>query len=277
MKLFFTKMQGAGNDYLFVDCRKTGCLPRAAALSAVLSRPHYGVGADGLVCICPPMLPGGDACMRMFNADGTEGTMCGNGVRCVAEYLYTHGLHRAVLKIDTPHAGQRILRRVGAGRWQADMGRFTPFAPAVPGAKPGSAALCTADGCFAVQCLSIGNPHCVVPCPDGLPSAAQLARRGAALAEHPAFLCGANVEFVHPVSPACLTVSVWERGSGATLACGTGACAAAAAMVLQGICRRCTPIEVQLPGGVLTVCISPDDTVQLTGDAVTVFTGEVTV
>ena len=71
MKLFFTKMQGAGNDYLFVDCRKTGCLPRAAALSAVLSRPHYGVGADGLVCICPPVLPGGDACMRMFNADGS--------------------------------------------------------------------------------------------------------------------------------------------------------------------------------------------------------------
>ena len=157
------------------------------------------------------------------------------------------------------------------------MGRFSLFAPALPGAKAGRAELCAAERNWQVLCISIGNPHCVVPCPDGLPTAAQLARRGAALAEHPAFLCGANVEFVHAVSPACLAVSVWERGSGATLACGTGACAAAAAMVLQGVCRRCTPIEVQLPGGVLTVCISPDDTVQLTGEAVTVFSGEVDV
>ena len=277
MKLNFTKMQGAGNDYIYIDCRAAGLPPDAAAWAVQLSRRHFSVGADGVIYLCPPLRTDGDAAMRMFNADGSEGVMCGNGVRCVAEYLYTHGSHRAVLKIDTPHAGQRTLRRVGAGRWQADMGRFSLFAPALPGARAGRAELCAAEHSWQVQCISIGNPHCVVPCPDGLPTAAQLARRGAALAEHPAFLCGANVEFVHAVSPACLAVSVWERGSGATLACGTGACAAAVAMVLQGVCRRCTPIEVQLPGGVLTVCISPDDTVQLTGDAVTVFTGEVTV
>lgn len=275
MKLQFTKMHGAGNDYIFADCRRTGPLPHAAALSARLSRPHYGIGADGLICIGPPLLAGGDAGMIMYNADGTAGTMCGNGVRCVAEYLYTHGLRRAVLRIDTPQAGQRILRRVGAGRWQADMGRFAPFVPAVPGAKESTAVLCAAGRSWQVHCIDIGNPHCVVFCPDGLPGPAGLAQWGAALAGHPAFLSGANVEFVHPISPACLAVSVWERGSGATLACGTGACAAAAAAVQQGLCRRCTPIEVQLPGGVLAVCIADNDTVQLTGEAVEVFAGEV--
>ena len=131
MELNFTKMQGAGNDYLYLDCRRTGLPPDAAALAVQLSRRHYSVGADGVIYLCPPLLADGDATMRMFNADGSEGAMCGNGVRCAAEFLYTHGVRRDWLRIDTPRTGRRILRRVGAGLWQAEMGRFTAAGDAV--------------------------------------------------------------------------------------------------------------------------------------------------
>ena len=235
MKLNFTKMQGAGNDYIYIDCRAAGLPPDAAAWAVQLSRRHFSVGADGVIYLCPPLRADGDAAMRMFNADGSEGVMCGNGVRCAAEFLYTHGVRRDCIRIDTPSAGQRVLHRVGDGLWQVEMGRFTAAPPA----------------------------------------GAELAAWGRALGHHPAFPGGINVEFAQPISPTGLAVTVWERGSGATLACGTGACAVAAAAVLTGRCPRGAPILVQLPGGTLEVCVQRDDTVLLTGDAAATFSGTV--
>lgn len=280
MKLSFTKMHGAGNDYIYLDCRSDGLPPDAAAWAVRLSRRHFSVGADGLICLCPPLLADADATMRMFNADGSEGEMCGNGVRCAAEFLYTHGVTRQTIEIDTPRAGRKTLRRVGEGLWQAELGRFSLRAADLPAAGVGAGPLLdlplAAGGqCWRVGCVSVGNPHCVVCCPGMPPDGRELAEAGALLSRHPAFPQGVNVEFVHADSPVHLTATVWERGSGATLACGTGACAAVVVHTLRGRCRRDTPIAVALPGGALTVCVRADDTLLLTGPACTAFTGSV--
>ena len=280
MQLHFTKMQGAGNDYIYLDCRQSGLPPHPGALAAQLSRRHVSVGADGLICILPPLLADADATMRMFNADGSEGAMCGNGARCVAEYLYAHGVRKDRIELDTLRAGRKTLYRTAPGRWRAGMGRFSTKAEDLPavGLGPGpllETPLTAAGRSWRVSCISLGNPHCVVLCQGAPPAGAQLARWGAALARHPAFPQGVNVEFVHRDAPQALTLTVWERGSGATLACGTGACAAVAALALQGVCPRSQPVAVTLPGGVLDVCVLPDDTVLLTGPAQTVFTGTV--
>ncbi|MGN0984514.1 MAG: diaminopimelate epimerase, partial [Gemmiger sp.] len=274
MAIRFTKMQGCGNDYIYLDCRDTGLPPQASAWSRELSRRRFSVGADGLICICPPLTADGDAAMRIFNADGSEGKMCGNGVRCVAEYLYTHGVRRGLLRIDTPAAGRKTLRRLGPGLWQADMGRFSLRAADLPAAGFGAGPLVdiplsAAGQSWEVTCLSVGNPHCVIHWPGGtLPAGGTLAALGPAFERHPAFPEGVNTEFVRRLGPTHLEVCVWERGSGATLACGTGACAAAAAMVLRGLCPREQTITVTLPGGSLWVTVHPDDTVLLAGPAV---------
>ena len=123
MKLNFTKMQGAGNDYIYIDCRAAGLPPDAAVWAVQLSRRHFSVGADGVIYLCPPLRADGDAAMRMFNADGSEGGMCGNGVRCAAEFLYTHGVRRDCIRIDTPSAG------CGRSRWAALRQHRTPWGP----------------------------------------------------------------------------------------------------------------------------------------------------
>lgn len=283
MKLRFTKMQGCGNDYIYLDCRDTGFPGDAAAWSVRLSRRRVGVGADGLICIGPPLLADGDASMRIFNADGSEAQMCGNGVRCVAQYLYTHGVPRQKIRIDTPAAGRKTLRRLEEGVWQADMGRLSARAADLPAVGFGEGPLlrlplAAAGRSWDVACLSMGNPHCVVFWPDAdLPAGPALAALGPAFERHPAFPEGVNTEFLRPESPTRLRMRVWERGSGETPACGTGACAAAAAMVLRGQSPRETPLAVELPGGTLTVTVRADDTVLLAGPAAEVFTGEAAV
>lgn len=280
MKLNFTKMQGAGNDYIYIDCRAAGLPPDAAVWAVQLSRRHFSVGADGVIYLCPPLRADGDAAMRMSNADGSEGVMCGNGVRCAAEFLYTHGVRRDCIRIDTPSAGQRVLHRVGDGLWQVEMGRFTAAPDAVGAVGLGGGPLldvplCAGGRAWRVHCVAVGNPHCVLFTHEPPPAGAELAAWGRALGHHPAFPGGINVEFAQPISPTGLAVTVWERGSGATLACGTGACAVAAAAVLTGRCPRGAPILVQLPGGTLEVCVQRDDTVLLTGDAAATFSGTV--
>lgn len=280
MKLNFLKMQGAGNDYIYLDCRQTGVPAEAAELAVRLSRRRFSVGADGLICIAPPQLADADATMVMFNADGSEGAMCGNGIRCVAEYLYTHGVQKDLIELDTRRAGRKTLYRVGVHRWRAGMGRFSARATDLPVVGLGSGPLLgvplvAAGHTWQVSCVSMGNPHCVVFCRETPPVGDQLAEWGRALAGHPAFPEGANVEFVQQHSPTALTVTVWERGSGATLACGTGACAAVAAGVLRGCCPREQEVSVTLPGGTLEVQVLADDTVLLTGPAQTVFDGTV--
>lgn len=149
MKLNFTKMQGAGNDYIYIDCRAAGLPPDAAAWAVQLSRRHFSVGADGVIYLCPPLRADGDAAMRMFNADGSEGVMCGNGVRCAAEFLYTHGVRRDCIRIDTPSAGQRVLHRVGDGLWQVEMGRSLYGSTGRRGGR--GAGRWTAAGCAALR------------------------------------------------------------------------------------------------------------------------------
>ena len=279
MRVRFTKMHGCGNDYIYLDCRQSDPPADIAVLSRTLSRRHFAVGADGVIYICAPDRPGADAAMRMYNTDGSEGRMCGNGIRCAAEYLYTHGLPKRVLRIGTA-AGQKVLRRQGRGLWQVEMGRFSARAADVPAVGLGKGPLlrvplAVGGARYEVSVLSMGNPHCVVlwPGPGPLPRGAALAALGPGFEKHPAFPAGVNTEFVTVHSDTALEMTVWERGSGATLACGTGACAAAAAMVLRGLCRRGAPIAVTLPGGTLTVRVQPDDTVLLTGPAQTAFHG----
>lgn len=219
MKLNFTKMQGAGNDYIYIDCRAAGLPPDAAAWAVQLSRRHFSVGADGVIYLCPPLRADGDAAMRMFNADGSEGVMCGNGVRCAAEFLYTHGVRRDCIRIDTPSAGQRVLHRVGDGLWQVEMGRFTAAPDAVGAVGLGGGPLldvplCAGGRAWRVHCVAVGNPHCVLFTHEPPPAGAELAAWGRALGHHPAFPGGINVEFAQPISPTGLAVTVWERGSG---------------------------------------------------------------
>ena len=278
MKLQFTKMHGAGNDYIYLDCRHGEMPPHPEQLARELSRRHFSVGADGLICIAPPQLADGDAAMVMYNADGSEGAMCGNGIRCVAEYLYTHGLQKDRVELDTARAGRKTLYRVAPHRWRAGMGRFSTWAADLPAVGLGNGPLLdvplvAAGRSWRVNCLSMGNPHCVVLCREAPPTGVQLAEWGNALQQHPAFPRSINVEFVRADGPAALTATVWERGSGATLACGTGACAAVAVLVLRGNCQRNVPVSVTLPGGTLEVCVLEDDTVLLTGCAQTVFEG----
>ena len=280
MKLQFTKMHGCGNDYMYLDCRQTGLPEEISAWSVRFSRRHFSVGADGIICICPPLLADGDATMRMFNADGSEGKMCGNGVRCVAQYLYTHGVQKDVIEIDTMAAGRKTLRRMGEGIWQADMGRFSAMADDLPAVGLGGgplvhAPLTVAGETYDVACVSMGNPHCVVQWQGEPPTGAALAAIGPAFERHPAFPEGTNTEFVQVLDATHLMMRVWERGSGETWACGTGACASAAAMVLRGICPRNVPIEVSLLGGVLAITVDNGDNVRMTGPAETAFEGVV--
>lgn len=279
MQVQFTKMHGCGNDYIYLDCRQTGLPPQIEQWSRTLSRRHFSVGADGIICLCPPRAPGGDATMYMYNADGSEGAMCGNGVRCIAEYLYTHGVQKEVLQIDTHLAGRKTLRRLGAGQWQAAMGRFSALAADLPAVGLGDAPLVevplhAAGKDWLVSCISTGNPHCVVRWQgETPPTGAALAAIGPDFEHHPAFPQGVNTEFVTVQSPTRLTMRVWERGSGETYACGTGTCATVAALVLSGVCPRNTPVAVELLGGTLHIVIDDDDNMLMSGPAQTAYTG----
>lgn len=140
MRLSFTKMQGCANDYIYLDCRTSGVPEEIAALSQRLSRRHFSIGADGIICICAPVTAGADAMMRIFNADGSEGKMCGNGIRCVAEWLYTHGVAKPKLAIDTL-SGLKTVARMGEGLWQVEMGAYTAMAAALPAVNMGEGPL----------------------------------------------------------------------------------------------------------------------------------------
>ena len=269
-----------GRCYIYLDCRETGLPAEIAVWSQKLSRRHFSIGADGIICICPPLTADGDATMRMFNADGSEGKMCGNGVRCVAQFLYTHGVPKDVIEIDTLMAGRKTLHRKGEGLWQAEMGHFSAMADTLPavglGAGPLVHAPLTAAGkTWDAACISTGNPHCIIEWPDcdTLPTGHALAAIGPEFEHHPAFPEGVNTEFVYIESPTSVVMRVWERGSGETFACGTGSCATVAALVLRGVCPRNVPVDVHLLGGILSITITADDNILMTGPAETAFVG----
>lgn len=252
--LRFFKMQGCGNDYVFIDCRDQS-VADPAALARRISDRHTGVGSDGLVLLSAA----GDAelAMRIFNADGSEAEMCGNAVRCAARYAWDSGWAvREPLRIRTA-AGLRILWNAPNGAVTVVMGRPSPL----------SGAAVQWQGQSLTR-LSVGNPHGVLFCSSAadFPLAAAAAQIGKT--------ARLNLEVVEPVAQNRLKMRVWERGSGETLACGTGACAAAAAAVLRRHCDRGQPIAVQMPGGTVTVRWLTDGRLLLTGEARFVFRGE---
>jgi diaminopimelate epimerase len=273
----FTKMQGAGNDYIYLDCFQNRPPRDPVALSRAMSDRHFGVGSDGLILICPSEKA--DARMRMFNADGSEAEMCGNGLRCVAKYVYDHGLvrkpslqietGRGILKVDLELANGSVSQAT------IDMGEPILDARRIPstlsGNPPTDVPLNIGDYSFRVTCISMGNPHCVI-FPNEITDDLVLGI-GPKIERHPAFPNRTNVEFVRVNNPDDVTVRVWERGSGETRACGTGACAVAVAGVITGRTQR--QIVAHLPGGDLCLNWSETDNhVYLTGPAVEVFSGE---
>ena len=290
MKLSFTKMQGCANDYIYLDCRTSGVPENIAALSERLSRRHFSIGADGIICICAPVTAGADAMMRIFNADGSEGKMCGNGIRCVAEWLYTHGTAKPKLAIDTPMRetvfkplrvsmasfGLKTVARMGEGLWQVEMGTYTAMAAALPAVNMGEGPLVdlplqVEENLWRVTCISVGNPHCVtiVPEVDSL----KLEQIGPGFEHHENFPERINTEFVQVVDATHLKMRVWERGSGETWACGTGTCATVAALTELGICPAGEDVHVQLRGGELTIRVLPGKQLLMTGAAETVCEG----
>ena len=274
-RLRFTKMHGIGNDYVYVDCFSQSVVD-PAALSRRVSPRRTGVGADGLILICPSTPA--DCRMEMYNADGSRGEMCGNGIRCVGKFVYDHGLvRRNPLQVETD-AGIKVLRLHLADSQVAtvtvDMGIPILDGPRIPVTAPGrvvNAPLQVDDHTYRVTCVSMGNPHCVVFCDevDGLP----LAEIGPHFEYHPFFPQRVNTEFVQLLSRDELRMRVWERGSGETAACGTGACAAVVAAVLNDKANR--RAVVHLNGGDLSVEWGADDHVFLTGPAEEVFNGEI--
>ena len=275
MKLSFTKMQGCANDYIYLDCRSTGVPANIAALSERLSRRHFSIGADGIICICAPVTAGADGRMRIFNADGSEAQLCGNGIRCVAQWLYTHGVEKPVLTIDTG-SGCKTVTRKGEGLWQVEMGEYTAMAAALPAVNMGEGPLVDVplevEGRrWQVSCISVGNPHCVTVVEDV--DSMKLEQVGPAFESHKNFPERINTEFVEVVDPTHLKMRVWERGSGETWACGTGTCATVAALTEQGLCPAGEDIHVQLRGGELVIRILPGRKMLMTGPAETVCEG----
>ena len=272
-------MQGCGNDYIYVEAlTKTIEDPSGAAMR--LSDRHFGIGGDGLVLI--EASERADAKMRMFNLDGSEGNMCGNAIRCVAKYLYDNGIcPKKDIVIETKSGLRTVTVTTQNGvvtRAAVDMGRavFDPAQiPVRSDAREIAAQPLTVSGTeYTVTCVSMGNPHCVVFC--DAPELLDLAAIGPEFEHHPVFPEGINTEFVQMIDAHTLRMRVWERGSGETMACGTGACAAVAAAVKNGLCKPDTDVTVHLNGGDLVIRYT-GETVTMSGEAVLIFSGEIEV
>ncbi|MGN0994466.1 MAG: diaminopimelate epimerase [Butyricicoccus sp.] len=279
MNLKFTKMHGCGNCYLYFNCFEQQ-IDDPAALAVELSDIHFGVGSDGIILICPS--DKADARMRMFNADGSEGKMCGNGIRCVGKYLYEHGLvgGRTEITVDTLSGVKALRLTVENGAVtgvRVNMGAPILEPAQIPARFDESPAvrvpLIIDEKLYRVTAVSMGNPHCVTFLKEDVDSL-DLEKLGPKFEHHPAFPERVNTEFLNVVGENELKMRVWERGSGETWACGTGACASAVASVLCGLCDRSKPILLHLRGGDLTIEYA-EDAVYMTGPAANVFEGVV--
>lgn len=276
MKLRFTKMHGCGNDYVYVNCFEEE-VKDPVSLSIAISDRHFGVGGDGLVLICPS--DRADAKMRMFNADGSEGKMCGNAIRCVGKYLYDHGIVRkTTVTIETLSGIKTLELFLKDGKVdsaQVNMGPAILTPSEIPVNLPGERAVAVpvkiAGEEHTITCVSMGNPHCIVF--GGDPYELDLPKIGPLFENDPLFPERVNTEFIEVLDDHTLNMRVWERGSGETWACGTGACAAAVAAVLNGFCKKGKDISVRLRGGELTIRYT-DEAVFMTGKATEVFHGE---
>lgn len=271
----FTKMHGLGNDYVYVDTFEQS-VPDPAAMAIAVSRPHFGVGADGLVLIGPSTEA--DYAMRMFNADGSEGEMCGNAVRCIGKYVHDRGLTAKTRVTLATRGGIKTLELQLQGgsveQVTVDLGEPALGPASLPVTLAGAQVLnhpLSIDGqTHHITCVSMGNPHAVIFVDD--PRAVDVHGIGRQIEHHPLFPKRTNVEFVRVRRRDLLEMRVWERGSGETLACGTGAAASLVAAVLNGLADRSA--VVQLTGGDLQVTWdSSDNHVYQTGPASFVFDG----
>lgn len=283
----FTKMHGCGNDYVYIDQFHPPYVKDPLSLSVVISDRHTAIGADGLILVCPPEDPANDGRMRMFNADGSEGKMCGNGIRCVGKFLYDHGyVQKPVIRIETA-AGLRTLRLHVHGNTctgaSVDMGKASFLPHAIPVNAPDTQHISVEVNGehLTLTAVSMGNPHAVLfsqTAPSDLPIE-EIARKITALpanGDQLLFPEGVNVEFVRVIAPDCIEMRVYERGSGETMACGTGACAVVCAAIENGLCHPNVPVTVRLRGGDVQVTVDEDWQVTLTGPAAVSFTGEYT-
>ncbi len=284
----FTKMHGAGNDYVYVNGFEEK-IERPAEWAVRVSDRHFGVGSDGLILICPPSHAGSHCRMEMYNADGSRAQMCGNGIRCVAKYAFDHGIARTrEMRIDTDAGVKTVRIETGpdgkAVQVEVNMGPPTlerGSVPFVDGGNPGEIArnvtIEAVGKRFRLTAVSMGNPHAVILIDEhpGLPPLAELPllEWGPHFERHRFFPQRTNTEFISMRSRTEMDFRVWERGSGETLACGTGACAAVVAGVLNGWCERET--VVSLRGGDLRIRWSEGGDVFMTGPAVEVFSGEI--
>lgn len=260
--MHFTKMHGLGNDYLYVY----GEVPKnIEELSIKLSERHFGAGSDGMIYISPSEVA--DFKMRIFNADGSEAKMCGNGIRCVGKYVYDKGYtDKTYLEIETLSGIKKLKLSVSNGKVKSvsvNMGKAEVFGDMKLQVET-SEIMCTS--------VSMGNPHAVtfVTSIDKAP----ILEFGPLIERNSAFPGGVNAEFVEVIDSTHLRMRVWERGSGVTMACGTGACATVAAAINHRYCSFDEDISVILDGGILNIKIAPDYTVTMTGPAEFVYEGE---
>ena len=275
--MIFTKMHGCGNDYIYFNCLDS--VPFDPAEYAVkLSDRHFGIGGDGIVLICKS--DRADAMMRMFNADGSEGKMCGNAIRCVGKYLYDRGIcGKKELDIDTLSGVKHIVLDIENGKAvgaTVNMGVPVLEPERIPVLCDGNSVIdcetAIANDRYSITCVSMGNPHCVVFCEEV--ANIDLEKIGPKFENASIFPERVNTEFVKIIDGDTIEMRVWERGSGETLACGTGACASVVAACLCGYCRKGSPVRVILRGGELTVTYT-DGGVMMRGPATTVFDGEI--
>ena len=272
----FTKMHGIGNDYVYINCFSEQ-VENPSELAIKMSPRRFSVGADGVILICPSEVA--DAKMRMFNLDGSEGKMCGNGIRCVGKFVYDNNIaHKDVIKIETLSGIKTlyITEKDGfADSITVDMGvaELDPAKiPAIADCKTIIDTAIMVDGSnYNITAVSMGNPHAVTFCDeiDGL----DLEKIGPGFEHHEMFPEQVNTEFIRVIDEKTLQMRVWERGSGETFACGTGACAAAVAAVVNGYCKQNTEITVHLVGGDLFINYKDDGTVFMRGGATKVFDG----
>lgn len=275
MKINFTKMHGIGNDYIYINCLEKE-LPNPEELAKAMSPRHFSVGADGVVLICKSDIA--DAKMRMFNADGSEGKMCGNASRCIGKFLYDNGyVDKTDLTLETLSGVKTLKLKVKDGKVSSvtvDMG-IADFEPAnIPLLHSGpmineSITVCGSE--YNMTAVSMGNPHavCFVEDVQNL----NLEKIGPSFENLEIFPDRVNTEFVKIVNKKELIMRVWERGSGETYACGTGASATAAAAVKNGICDKNTEISIKLLGGVLKITVDDNYRVFMEGEAKKVYEG----
>lgn len=275
----FYKMQGIGNDYVYINCFEND-IANPNDLAKKVSDRHFGIGSDGLILLRPSNVA--DVKMSMFNADGSEGRMCGNGIRCVGKLAYMLGLvHSETITVETLSGIKKLKLNVTDGKVESvrvDMGSPALEREKIPviygEPRMVNASIEVGGKEYRVTCVSMGNPHAVIFTRDI--DNIEIEKIGPLFEKNPIFPESVNTEFVEILGNNDLKMRVWERGSGETLACGTGACAVTVAACVNGICPRNEDINVHLRGGVLKISWG-NDTVWMTGPAELVYTGEIVI